>query len=101
MDRSIIESWWTKNISVKYTKESGRNVVNIAINLEEILIDSQIIPRLEEAKALVNQTDVYTDKSIARLNQTIIATEAIVDIKYPTQSEINKATQLINSAIMD
>lgn len=90
-----------KTYSIKYTKESGRNVVNIAINLEEILIDSQIIPRLEEAKALVNQTDVYTDKSIARLNQAIIAAEAIVDIKYPTQSEINKATQLINSAIMD
>lgn len=90
-----------KTYSAKYTKESGRNVVNIAINLEEILIDSQIIPRLEEAKALVSQTDVYTDKSIARLNQAIIDAEAILDIKYPTQSEINKATQLINSAIMN
>ena len=65
------------------------------------MIDSQVVPRLKEAKALADQTDVYTVRSIERLNKAIADAEAILDIKYPTQSEINKATQLINSAIMN
>ena len=90
-----------KTYSAKYMKESGRNAVNIAISFEEILIDSQVMPRLEEAKALAKQTDVYTNQSIERLNKAIADAESILGIKYPTQSEVNRATQLINSAIMN
>lgn len=90
-----------KTYSAKYAKESGRSSIEISITFEEILTDSQVAPRLKEAKELLSQTNVYTAHSIANLNKAITEAQAILDSKYPTQSEVNKATQLINSAIMD
>lgn len=90
-----------KTYEAQYVKESGRNAVNVAISFEEILTDSQVMPKLKEAKVLANQTNIYTKKSIDRLKKAITDAEAILDTKYPTQSEVNKATQLINSAIMN
>lgn len=90
-----------KTYSAKYAKESGRSSIEISITFEEILTDSQVAPRLKEAKELLSQTNVYTAHSIANLNKAITEAQAILDSKYPTQSEVNKATQLINSAIMN
>ena len=90
-----------KTYSAKYIKESGRSSIEISITFEEILTDSQVAPRLKEAKELLSQTNVYTAHSIANLNKAITEAQAILDSKYPTQSEVNKATQLINSAIMN
>ncbi len=90
-----------KTYSAKYAKESGRSSIEISITFEDILTDSQVAPRLKEAKELLSQTNVYTAHSIANLNKAITEAQAILDSKYPTQSEVNKATQLINSAIMN
>lgn len=90
-----------KTYSAKYAKESCRSSIEISITFEEILTDSQVAPRLKEAKELLSQTNVYTAHSIANLNKAITEAQAILDSKYPTQSEVNKATQLINSAIMN
>lgn len=90
-----------KTYSAKYARESGRSSIEISITFEEILTDSQVAPRLKEAKELLSQTNVYTAHSIANLNKAITEAQAILDSKYPTQSEVNKATQLINSAIMN
>lgn len=85
----------------KYVKDSGRNAINIAFGFEEILVNSQIDSKLEEAEAILTKTDLYTKKSMKRVMESVGIARAILIKKYPTQSEINRATQLINSSIMN
>lgn len=85
----------------KYVKDSGRNAINIAFGFEEILVNSQIDSKLEEAESILTQTDFYTKQSMKRVMESVGIARAILKKKYPTQSEINRATQLINSSIMN
>lgn len=66
-----------KTYSAKYAKESGRSSIEISITFEEILTDSQVAPRLKEAKELLSQTNVYTAHSIANLNKAITEAQAL------------------------